>query len=839
MGHELRLAVRRLRQQPAFTAVAILTLALGLGVNTAIFTIAHALSSQELPVTRPSELYRLGDDANCCVNSGLQDDYSLYSTRLYGHLRDSLPEFQSLAGFQANVSPLGLRRAGTVLTESIPTQFVSGNYFQTLAVSPHLGRLLEPGDDLPGAPTVFVMSHRAWVTVFGGDPSLVGTSFTVLGKPATLVGIADARFFGETVRPNPAGVWLPLGQDRAIRGANALVDRVETDWLYAIGRARPGVTREQIAARATPALQQWLGAQAFLSDSERAELPRQHIVVASAAGGVRTLRFTFERPVTILLWMSGLVLLIAAANLANLLLARADRGQAAVRVALGASSGRMMRQSLIEGLVLSVSGGALGLLIARFATRAIVALAFPNVDFIPIDIAPRGNILLFAAALAVVTGVLFSVMPAWAMSRTDPIDALRGTGRGGGARGFMPRRTLVIVQVALSMILLTGAGLMSESLRRLENQRLGFEPDGLMVVHMNPPALAVPSHELLQIYTRILDNVRRIPGVAEATYATYTPMEGNNYQGTIQIAGYRSADGRPPNSPWNRVGPKYFDVIGTRVVRGRAFEDRELAPESRVVMVNEAFVRRYFPDSEPLGRRVGMGSAAHASDFEIIGVTEDVKYTGAAQPTRSMLFMPGMQTVEYESPAVASGQARSRVARALVLRMNGPSSALQAEVRKALAAAHPDFGVTRVVSMTTQISGNFRINRMLARLTVAYGLLALALAILGVYGVTAYGVAQRTREIGVRMALGADRARVVRGVMRGAVVQAVTGVVIGGIAAFYAARLVGSFLYEIDPRDPLVLGAGCLVLVLSAGAAAALPALRASRISPSRALRSE
>jgi predicted permease len=354
---------------------------------------------------------------------------------------------------------------------------------------------------------------------------------------------------------------------------------------------------------------------------------------------------------------------------------------------------------------------------------------------------------------------------------------------------------------------------------------------------MNPPALTLPAEQVGQLYDRILEKARAIPGVAAATYALYTPMESNNYQGTFQIAGYRPPDGRLPNSSWNRVGPDYFEMLGTRVTRGRAFTARDMRPDSRVAIISETLANRYFQGQDPIGARMGRGSAAHASDLEIVGVVEDVKYSGAGLPARPMYFLPGMQWIEYETEAMMSTQARFMPARALVVRLNGPASTLQAAMRSALASVHPDFSVTRVVRMPEQVAANFRINRMLARLTTAYGLLALSLAILGVYGVTAYGVTQRTREIGVRIALGADRARVVRGVLRDALTPAAIGVAIGGLAAFFAATLVGSFLYQIDPRDPFVIGAACLVLVLSAGAAAALPARRAASINPTEALR--
>jgi predicted permease len=836
-GTDWRQALRKLGQQPGFAAVAIATLALGLGVNIAIFTIARALTAQELPVRDPSALYRLGDDGNCCVNSGLQDNYSLFSTRLYEHLRDTTPEFTTVTGFQAFVTPTSIRQSGAAITESIPAQYVSASYFETLGVAAAAGRLLEPSDDHPGAAPVFVMSHRTWTTRFGADPSIVGATFLVAGYPMTLAGIASERFFGETVRPNPAGIWLPLGQEPLMRGPAALADRASTDWLYIIGRLAPGATSDQVAARATTNLQAWLAEQPFVGEEDRATLARRRIPVVSAAGGVRTLHLTFGQPVLVLFGMSALVLLLAAANLANLLLARADRGQAAIRVALGASSSRLVRQSLAEGVLLALIGGVLGLAVASLATRAIVALAFAGVDFLPLDLNPGAGVLGFALLLAALTGVIFSSAPAWAMSRTDPIDALRGTGRGGGARGFMPRRTLVIAQVALSMVLLTGAGLLSESLRRLQAQPLGFDRAGRMVVFLNPPQLDLPPDQLGRLYERILDRVARIAGVSRATYALYTPMEGNNWSSGIGIAG-GPTDGTTFSS-WNRVGPGHFDVVGTRVLRGRDFDARDLGPESRVVIVNEAFVRQFFPDGDALGRRVGIGGPAQANDLEVVGVVEDVKYTNVARPVRTMMFLPGMQTIPYTSEAANSTQTRSQYLRALVLQVRGDTPQLQPQLRAALAEVHPDFSVTRAVTLEQQVSLNFRINRLLARLTASYGLLALALAVLGVYGVTAFGVAQRTREIGVRIALGARRTHVIRPIVAGALVQAAAGIVIGGAAAYFAASLVGSFLYDIAARDPFVMSVSLAVLLLSAAGAAAVPAWRASRIEAAQALRAD
>jgi predicted permease len=500
VGDDLKYAFRRLRQQPGCTITAVLTLALGLGANTAIFTLLHAVIYRPLPVTRPAELYRIGDDNSCCVNSGLQRKYSLFSTSLYKHFRDSLPEFSDLAAVQANTTVTGIRPADAAAPLSTPAAYVSSNYFRMLGVRAYLGRLLEPSDDEPGAPIVMTMSYRAWRDTFNGDPSLVGKTFFVGGVPVTLSGIAAPEFFGETVRANPAGIWLPLGQEPQIRRAGSLNGRPSTDWLYAIGRLKSGVTREAIEAKSTAALRAWLAAQDFWVESERKEISESRVAVVSAEGGVQLMRGNFGQSLTLLLSMSALVLLIGAANLANLMLSRADRVSASIRAALGATSGRLVRQSLIEGLALAVFGCAGALVVAAAGSRAIIALAFPPDVNLPVDPTPSLTIVAFSLALAAVTGVIFSAAPAWAMGRTDPIQTLRGLSREGADVAFMPRRSLVVVQVTLSLILLAGAGLLAKSLNRLEAQPLGFDPQDRLVVRLDPPAISGDPDRLAAMY---------------------------------------------------------------------------------------------------------------------------------------------------------------------------------------------------------------------------------------------------------------------------------------------------------------------------------------------------
>lgn len=838
LSDDVRVALRRLRRRPGFTTVAVLTLALGLGANIAIFTLVHALMLRSLPVAHPEELYRLGDNDNCCVNSGLQRDYSLFSYPLYVHLRQA-GGFSELAGFQATTLSVGVRRSGAEYAESVLGQFVSGNYFTMFGVRPAAGRLLTADDDRPGAAPAFVMSHRVWTYRYGQDPSVVGGAFLVNGTPMTLVGVAAAEFFGDTIRPNPAGLWIPLGQEPAIRGAASVLVRAESDWLYAVGRLRPGVRPAQIEAHMTTALQQWLLAQAFVPEANRDEIAQQRIPVVTAGGGIGLMRIAFERSLTILFITSGLVLLIASANLANLLLARADRADGAIRAALGASTARLVRQALTEGVLLAVAGGIVGAFVAAFGARALVAIAFQGAEFVPVDTTPTPAILLFALGLSVVTGALFSAAPAWAMARTPPLEGLSGAGRTTHLRSFVPRRSLVIVQVAVSVVLLTGAGLLARSLGNLERQPLGFEADKRVVARIDPPALAGEPERLAMFYTRLRDRLMRTPGVERATFALYSPMEGNNWSGRISIEGRASDPSQPDGSSWNRVWPGYFETVGTRVLRGRGIDQRDTPSGRRVAVVSAAFVRRFFESGDPLGRRLGIGDASHAGDFEIVGVVEDVKYTGAALPARPMIFLPALQLVTYETEDQRSVQARSNLLRAIVLQTALGAGALEDPIRRAVAEADPNATVVRIAPLPEQVSANFRMNRLMARLTSAYGVLALLLASIGLYGVTAYAVTSRTREIGVRMALGANRTRIVRTMLRGPVGQTIVGLMIGAPLALVAVRAISAQLYGVEAQNPSVLGGAMLALSASAVVAAAVPAWRAASLDPTRALRAE
>jgi predicted permease len=840
VGQDLRLAFRRLRQQPGFTCVAVLTLAIGLGANTAIFTLVHALILRSLPVERPGELYRLGEGTDCCVNSGLATNYSLFSFRLFEHLRASAPEFTELAGFQANTTPFGVRKLGDTAATTLPGAFVTANYFTMFGVAPAAGRVLRAEDSRPDAAPVAVMSHQAWTRHFGQDPSVIGGAFIISGTAMTIVGVAAPKFFGDTVRPDPAAIWIPMGQERAIRGTASILDRPDQNWLYAIGRIRRGADPARIGARVTTALQQWLSAQSFVSERERAEIPRQRIVVAPAGGGVALARAQYSRSLNILFAASAMVLLIGVANLANLLLARADRGQAAIRAALGASRARLIRQSLTEGIVLALAGGLVGIGVAAAATQALLGWVFPLVAFVPVESTPSVWVGTFALVLAIMTGALFAAAPAWAMSRTPPLEALSSVGRSVSMRSFVPRGSLLVVQVALSLALLVNAGLLAKSLRNLEEQPLGFTPVGRLVLHIDPPAMAGEIDQLAALFARLEESVRRVPGIERVGYAMYSPMDGNNWSSTVSIAGRRSDPDRPDSTSWNRVSAGFFETVGTAVVRGRGINERDAPGAPRVAVVNESFVRRFFDSADPIGHTVGILDASHGGDFEIVGVVQDVKFSGARErEVRPMLFLPSFQTVEYSDPTARNVQARSTLPRTLIVQTAASAGGVEAGIRQVLAELDPNLNVIRVLPMTQQVNANFRIERLMARLLSIYGVLALGLALLGLYGITAYSVSQRARELGVRMALGADRAHIIRTCVRGPLLQTCAGLVIGLWTAALVGRTISSQLYGVGGFDTAAFGIAIVTLAVCAVVAAAVPARRAASRNPAVVLRGE
>ena len=834
---DLRYAFRRLRQSPGFAVVCLITLALGIGANTAIFTLVNAVMLKSLPVASPKQLYRLGNNNNCCVLGGLQDNWGIYSYSLYQQFRDHTPEFSDMAAFQGGLPSLSVRRIGTTgPAEPFVGEFVSGNYFSTFGLSAFAGRAITPADDTAGAPPVAVMSHRTWQQHFGLDPSVIGTSFTINQMPYTVVGIAPPGFFGDQLRPDPPDFWLPLATEPTLNGQNSLLNRPGLHWLYIIGRLKPGARPASVQSELTVQLQRSISAQPDLTAHDRSELGKQHIVVAPGGGGVANLQQETGAGLRLLMMIAGLVLLIACANIANLLLARgaATRFETAIRVALGAPRHRLIRQMITESVLLGILGGLAGLFVAYEGTRTILLLAFRGAHYVPISPAPSLQVLGFAFLLSLVTGIVFGVAPAWITSHSDPAEALRGAGRSTRDRSSLARKALVAVQVALSAILLTGAGLLTQTLRNLENQRFGFETEGRVIVRVNPALAGYKPEKLYGLYQQLQQRLPQIPGVISASYSIYSPMRGDNWSLGIHIEGHPSDE--RIGASFDRVGPHYFETIGTRLLRGRVIGGEDTPTSRQVAVINETFARKFFSKEDPMGKHFGMGDASNSGDLEIVGIVADAKYQDAREPAYPTFFMPFLQMAKDPKLSFMIG---SHYIQDIELRVAGKPENLEATVRRTLADIDPNLTVLDMLSLSEQLERNFNQDRLIARLTELFGLLALVLACVGLYGVTAYSVTRRTSEIGIRMALGADRTNVVGLVLRGALFQLALGLAVGIPVALAGGRLLSNRLYGVKSHDPVILGLAAVVLAACALVAGLVPARRAASIDPMQALRTE
>jgi predicted permease len=845
LQQDLRLALRQLRRSPGFTVAAIVTLALGLGANTAIFTLINRVLLSPLPVSRPSELYSLGDNRNCCVATGIQDNFTLVSSVVYEQLRDHTPEFSELAAFESQVNLYSFRRSGAATApEPARGEFVSGNYFAMFGVRPAAGRLLAAADDRSGAPPAAVMSYRCWAERYARDPAVVGGSFALEGLPVTVVGVAAPGFFGDTLRTDPPDLWLPTAAELQLRGEVSLRRHPEESWLFVVGRLRPGMRPAPVAAHIATQVRQWLLAHAAPTARERAEIARMGVELHPAAGGIGLLQDTYGAGLSVLMAVSGLLLLIGCANVANLLLARATaaRQQTAVRVALGAGRGRLIRQTLTEGVLLALLGGVAGLAVALAATRLMLALAFRGAGYVPIDPNPSLPALAFGLVLALLTGVVFSATPAWLASHVHPAEPLRGAGRSTRDGSALPQRSLLVVQAALSLVLLVGAGLLTESLGRLENQRFGFETQNRLMLDVDLALGGATPERRRALYQALTRRLTRIPGVASASLALYSPLEGINWSDAIRIEGVPGRipardDERAPSI--DRVSPHYFETVGTHLLRGRAIDERDTPASHHIAVINETFARRYFPHRDPLGRHLGLGSdPRHAMDYEIVGIVEDAKYTNPRVPAYATEFIPLLQDQVYDEPVMINMQTRSNLVRSIQLRLAGPLD-VQAAVRHALAEVDPDASVLGAVSFGERVRQAFNADRLIARLTELYGLLALVLASVGLYGVAAFTVARRTAEIGIRVALGATPWNVMLMVLRGALAPIALGLAIGIPAALGTGRALASRLFGVEPYEPRIFLVALLVLAGAAFAAAVVPARRTTAIDPIRALRAE
>ena len=846
----LRYTLRQFRLAPVFTSAAILTLALGIGGTTAIFTLIHAVMLRSLPVTDPALLYRIGDGDDCCVEGGPQDRWGMFSFPLYERLKAATPEFEEVAAFQAaSGARLSVRRQGAAIAaKSLRSEYVTGNYFSTLGVTSFGGRVVTPDDDKPSSPPVAVISHQAWQAEYGADPSVVGSTFVVEGHPFTIIGITPPGFFGDTLRSDPPDIWIPVQQEALIAGENALLHQSIGAWLRVIGRLRPGASTDGMGPRLTGVLRQWMLHDSgyppnWMSDIERL-VPKQVINVVPAGAGVAEMKEEYGRSLQILLAVCGMVLLIACANVGNLLLARAvaRRTQTALRIAVGASRRQIIVQALFESILLAIAGGIAGLVVAVAAARLLLVLAFRSSHFLPIEALPSPIVLAFALGVALLTGVIFGAAPAWFATRTDPVEALRGSGRSTTDHSGFARKALLIVQAALSVVLVAGATMLARSLNKLEHQNFGYRTEGRVVISLDQPPATYTLPKLQALYRQMQDAINALPGVKGSGLALYNPLT-DNWGELIIVSGHPVPKmSEEAGSSLDRVSTNYLQNFGLSAIRGRNFTAADNETTAPVVIVNEAFVKRFFKsDEDPLGQHFGLDLPENAGTFRIIGIVPDAKFAGFAlrRPARPMLYLPLTQNVNYQNPLMKRGELQSHFIGAMMLVTDVPTGILEPELKRTLAGVDANLTIVNVRTMQQQVALSFDQERAVASLAELFGLVALLLAAVGLYGVTAYTVAQRTNEIGIRMALGAGRANVVRYVLRGAFVRVAVGLALGVPLAIIAGRLISSQLYDISFWDPLALTGAAVALAFCSLVAALIPATVAASISPMTALRAE
>jgi predicted permease len=845
---DTRRALRQVRMAPAFTVTTVLTLALGVGATTSIFSLVHAVLMKSLPVTNPGELYRLGTEARCCYWGGYsqQKGFSLVSYELYKHFQDNTRGFAELAAFSAAEPLFGVRRAEKAEpARSYPGEYVSGNYFTMFGIRAYAGRALIPDDDQAGVQPAAMMSYRLWQQGYGADPAVIGSVFNLNDKPFTVVGITPPGFFGDRLRNNPPDFFLPLNAELLLEGD---LNKHDLHWLDVIGRIQPGAKPSSIEAEMQVQLKQWLRSHwAEMSANDRAKFEEQTLFLSPGDAGISSMRDEYGHWLRILMMVSGFVLMIVCANLANLMLVRGleRRQQTALSMALGAGASRMVRQALTESILLSLLGGVAGLAVAFACTGLILRSAFPRMGGmagIPVSAYPSIPVLVFAFGLSLITGIAFGVAPAWMATRVDPMEVLRGAGRSTARAGSRSRKALVVFQAALSLVLLSASGLLTAALLRLENQVFGFDPEGRIVAHIDPRLAGYKLEQLTALYGRIHDSLSSIPGVSAVALCTYSPFGGNNWGAGVWVDGHALPG---PNddvfASWDRVTAGYFEVTGNPILKGRGIGEEDAAGSRHAAVINEAFARKFFESEDPIGKHFGQHGIGSEREYEIVGIARDARYLDfdLDKPIGPFFFLPEAQHDFSPKAKSIDPNPGSHFLHDIVI-VGRPGAGLSdPQVRKAMASVDPNLPIISIRTLKEQVDGGFTQQRLIAGLTSFFGVLSLALASIGLYGVTAYNARRRVVEIGVRMALGADRSHVVGLVLRGAFGLILLGLLAGLPLTLAVGGFLGSQLYGLNPYNPAVILAAVVALALSGLAATLIPALRASAISPLDALRAE
>ncbi|MCM3870369.1 MAG: ABC transporter permease [Pyrinomonadaceae bacterium] len=827
--NDLAFGLRMLRKNPGFTVVAVLSLALGIGANVAIFQLLDAVRLKTLPVKAPQELSEIRIADLHGARGNFSTRYAAVTNPIWEQLRDRQQGFAGLAAW--GTGTFNLAQGG----EARPAKalWVSGDFFNVIGVPPALGRVFSADDDKRGcsAPGV-VISHGFWQREYGGDAGVLGRKITLANQPFDIVGVTPASFFGLEVGRS-FDVALPICADAIVSGANNSLDNGTSWWLMVTGRLKPGWSLPQATSNL----------QAISPSLFEATLPANYPAInvnnyrgfkleaVSAASGYSALREDYERPLWLLFGIAGLVLLIACANLANLLLARASgrEREMAVRQALGASRWRLMRQLLSESLLLALVGAALGAFLAQSLSRFLVSFLNTSGNNVFLDLGLDWRALGFAAGTAALTCVLFGLAPALRATRIEPGAAMKASGRGltAGRERFSLRRALVVVQVALSLVLVAGALLFSRSLNKLEAVDTGFRQDQILITQAGFSRLNIAPERRLGFKRQMLDGVGAIPGVDAIAETNIVPLSGNGWGNAVWLDGKDTQ--RKLDTSFSRISSNYFKTLNIPLLAGRDFNDHDSANAPKVAIVNETFARKLLDGVNPVGQRFRIEATPSTPEtvYEIVGLAKDTKYEDLRENFGPIAYLANLQ--EPGEPGTG-GQ--------FLIHSNLPRAELTAAVKRVLAEVNPGISI-KFVDFKTMIGESMLRDRLMATLSGFFGLLALLLASIGLYGILSYGVASRTREIGIRMALGARSREVLSLILREALLLVLVGVVVGLPVVFASTRFASTLLFGLTATDPLSLAGAALLLFAVAMVAGYLPARRATKVDPLEALRYE
>jgi predicted permease len=839
LWQDFRYGVRQILKSPGFSLVAVLSLALGIGANTAIFTLINDLLLRQLPVRNPQQLLSFGDGTDSgTVESSDPGPYDIFPWEFYRRIASQQDQFQGITAF-ASFSTLISVRSGAAAGPATQanTHLVSGTFFSVLGAEPELGRTFTAADSaVDGRSPVAVISHRYWQQSLASDPSVIGRTLTINGTPFTVIGVMPPQFYGVDLETDAPDMWLPITMQHEVMLQPSLLTPTGLFWIHIMARRSPGVSVAQAQSWVTTQFQQFLVDRAggHPNDARRKAIAGTYIPLLPGGSGLSDLRSQYQRPLEVLMGMVGIVLLIACANLANLLLAKAGARERefSTRLALGSSRSRIMRQILTETLILAFTGGALGLALAFLLTRILISFVSGAAGHSALSATPDLTVLAFTSAVCVFTGLLFGIAPALRGSRAGVAGALNATTRNavsaGGRKSRILPATLVVAQVTLSLLLLSVAGLLLRSLHNLRSQDLGFNKTNVLLIRTNPKFAVYQPTQLNALYQRILDRLDALPGVRSSAISGAPPMSRGTWGSPITITGRPLTPSEDIGVALNRVSTGYFETLGIPLLRGRTIGAQDTASSQRSIVVNQTFANFFFPRGDAIGHTINIADPGAGDGWQIVGIVRDSKRKSPADEPRPCAWI-----------AVTQLTGDDQYAYTLQIQTAGDPAKITSAVRGALAEIDPNLPILDVSTLSESVDHLLDQEKFVSQLSGYFSLLALSLACIGLYGVMTWSVVRRTSEIGIRMALGAARPNVLWMVLKESLVLLVIGIVIGVPLSLAASRLIRAGLFGVSPTDPSTFIASALIIAAVIVAAAWLPARKATRIDPMVALRYE